>query len=367
MQAYTRGYGKRVLILGAAFFICAFAILAVTNFDVPGRYTIKKIRELTLATAPSAIAWSADGKQIAALSNLFRRVTLWNSDNGDVSRQIETAQSLLSSNSLAFTPDGRYVLVAADIRDVLDKHAAAVFWDVKTGAPAEYVADPFKDGDYRENIIQVFAFSRDGKYLASNSTTSAGKQIVLYSNRDWSAPFILSTENDIPKCMEFSPDGPQLSVGTYAGSVFLFDVQDRKLIRAIRVYEAGGYGVFSLAFSPDGHRIATGYGGPLNSRPGQISPGEPLQLLDALTGAVLAKSRTSSPTIRSISWSNDGKILAAGDDDHHVAFRTADALSQAADDLVLAGPVLSISFAPDKPVFAAVSNKALVVGEIMSR
>jgi len=167
--------------------------------------------------------------------------------------------------------------------------------------------------------------------------------------------------------VEFSPDGRQLAVGTYAGSVFLFDVQDRKLIRTIPVYEAGGYGVFSLAFSPDGHRLAAGYGGPLNSRPGQISPGEPLQVLDVSTGAVLAKSRASSSKIRSVSWSNDGKILAAGDDDNHVAFRTADSLSQAADDLVLAGPVLSISFAPNKPIFAAVSGKAVVVDEIVGR
>jgi WD40 repeat protein len=335
--------------------------------DAKMPYVIKQTRKLTLETAPSAIAWSVDGKQIAALSNLFRRVTVWNSDSGEISRQIETAQSLLSSNSLAFTPDGRSILVAADIGDVLDKHVAAVFWDVKTGTPAEYVAIPFKDGHYRGNIIKVFAISHNGKYLAFNSSTLTGKQIVVYSNRDWGTPFILSTENDIPKCMEFSPDGRQLAVGTFAGSVFLFDVQDRNLIRVMRVYEAGGYGVFSLALSPDGHRLATGYGGPLNSRPGQISPGEPLQLLDTLTGAVLAKSRTSSPTIRSISWSNDGKILAAGDDDRHVAFRTADSLSQAADDLVLAGPVLSLSFAPDKPVFAAVSDKALVVDEIARR
>lgn len=352
----------RRLFSALAILLLGSALSSLVTAGPGMQYTVTKVRTLSLKSEPSAIAWSSDGKQIAALSDLFSRVTVWNSETGEAIREIEIAHSMPASNSLSFTPDGQYILAAADINDVVNKHASAVFWDLKTGAPSLQVAAPFQGDDPRVNIAKVITLSHDGIDLALRSTDAPGKQIALYSDKNWNAPVLLSLEDDIAKCIEFSPDDRELAVGTFRGWVVFFDVRDQKLLRAVHVYEPRGVAVSALTFSPDGRLLATGYNKVFGG-----TPDEPIQFVETSTGRIVTKLHVTSANILSMSWSNDGNILAIGNDQRHVSLMAVPERGKTTIDLALGGPALSVKFSPVAPIFAAVSNKTLGIYELKRR
>ena len=64
--------------------------------------------------------------------------------------------------------------------------------------------------------------------------------------------------------------------------------------------------VWSLAFSPDGKRLAAGF----NDRVARI--------FDTATGDELLQLRRHTGTVTSLAWSPDGRFLATGGYDQHV-------------------------------------------------
>ena len=170
---------RRAWGVGAAL-LAVFAVLAMGYTPGPDRpYKVEKIRALRLKTDPSALAWSPDGKQLAALSKLFTHVTVWNTDTWEVANEFDISRSMLGANWLSFTPDSRSILVAADPDDVANKHIAATFWNVATGAPTQYVAAPFPMDDPRGNMAKAIALSKDGASLALESNDQRGVQMGL--------------------------------------------------------------------------------------------------------------------------------------------------------------------------------------------
>lgn len=368
-QLPTRRRFRKRWAWGLVAALLAVVLLAMGYSPGPDRpYRVEKARTLQLKTEPSALAWSPDGKQLAALSSLFTHVTVWNTDTWEIIREIDVARSMMALNWLTFTPDSRHILVAADSDDVVNRHASAVFWDIQTGMPVDYVVSPFEGGDPRANIVKVMALSRDGNFLALRSTSFPDKQIAFYSNHNWKSPALISIDNDLTSSMEFSPDGQLLALGTYHGWLDFLDVQNQKITPAIQIYELAGHGlgIRALAFSPNGHLIATAYGGPIGNKT-EASNDEPLQLFDVEKGRILARSRVSSTRVLSVAWSNDGKVLAAADDNGHVSLLMPPTLEKAAGNVILGGPALGVKFAPDRPVFAAPSGKSVVVYKIAHR
>jgi len=361
-----------MLRLRTLLIVLALATAAAIARPVPaadGDFTVHKLKELPHETDVSAAAWGTDGKQIATLSNLSRRVTIWNSETGEMIRDFAITNSPPPCVSLALTPDGRSLLTTAFFPDKHDSHATAILWGTRSGEIERYILSPFPDSDGRYNAAREFTISRDGSRLALSLSSKPGTPIALYKG-DWTVPVLLALDRDIPTSMEFSPDGNQLAVGTISGRIEVFSLPENRLEYSIQAYEHGG-GI-TLGYSPNGHFLATGFRGDQERRPRPNGTWEtlvisnPLVIWDAASGKLVRAIPGTTQKIWQLSWSPDGRILATGEDDHNVHFRSVDAADQSATAAQLPGPVMGVAFAPDGARFVAAGGRIALIGEIVA-
>src|SRR5262249_11228116 len=133
-------------------------------------------------------------------------------------------------------------------------------------------------------------FSPDGKRLA----TASGDKTVKVWDAQTGQELVPLKNTGVVENVAFSPDGKRLATGTPGrmepGNV----LQPRQRVPAeVKVWDAQTgeklfthQGYFSVAFSPDGKRLALGRAPQLQGPPGQAAPGEIL-VCDAQTGQEL--------------------------------------------------------------------------------
>lgn len=100
-----------------------------------------------------------------------------------------------------------------------------------------------------------------------------------------------------------SPDERHLAVGGWGGEVLIFAIDDPQ---PLRVIDTGGTHVFSLAYSPDGQRLAIGG----NRRPDYLS------IWDPASGQWLQGLEGHADAVLSIQWDRQGQRLLTGSYDH---------------------------------------------------
>jgi WD40 repeat protein len=245
------------------------------------------------ADSITGLDYSADGQTLASAS-WDNTVRLWKV----VASGRSTAQSRLSASHLstpAFTPDSR--TLAAGYPTTL--------WNLSDRArPRSLAVVPsFNRGG------QAVAFSPDGKRLAT------GVPVVVWdaSTRGQPRPLTQGPVTDGAVVVTFSPTAAIVAVGTYSGTVELWDLRDpRRPAHAstLRGSEAAPQGV---AFRPDGRVLAT------------LTPEGRIQLWDV--GNASAPKLRGSPTAAAgeqlaLAFSPDGRTLATGGADG--AFSTWD-------------------------------------------
>lgn len=157
----------------------------------------------------------------------------------------------------AISPDGHSIAIANDASEV-------AVWDVDKGKLiSAWNATP---ADNREpsRVAPLLAFSPDGRRLATNDYLD--NSVVRFwdptTGQPSGPPLTLATHDIDVRAMAFSPHRPYLAVSTdnYPGfpryTVQLWNLDTST--QAVKPLTGFSNLVESVAFSPDGHRLATG-------------------------------------------------------------------------------------------------------------
>jgi WD40 repeat protein len=224
----------------------------------------------------SALAFTPDGKQVV-VSDVSLSVL-----DPEADKLIEPRFSKLTMpDAAALSPDG--TLVAASL------HKALVFYDYQTRAP---IGDPVPQDDRAD----ILAFSRDGALLA-RTDRNGNIRIWSVKVREWVGPPI--RRDGIVLAVAFTPENKQLSTIWSDGSLRAYDIP-----ALTPNGEPMSFGdITSAAFGPDTRTIVTGH------RDGTIR----VYKVDAALHPLGIGVHTNE-WLNDVAFSPDGKTLAVADD-----------------------------------------------------
>ena len=115
---------------------------------------------------------------------------------------------------------------------------------------------------------------------------------------------VLGGQKDGISSVAFSPDGVRLASASFDGTVTLWDVAKWREIATI---DHSREAILAVAFSPNGSVLATGgWGGNANGSVHEVG------LWDTESHAMIAKLRGHAAGVTSVTFSPDGKRLVAG-------------------------------------------------------
>jgi WD40 repeat protein len=269
-----------------------------------------------------SLAFSPDSRTLATLANGERRLILWNLEKPTkpaVLSQINFSSSAGTGvSSVGFSPDGQTLATATGTVVVGGEHSVSL-WDVSDPVHPRLRGKPITtDGDSTSSWMQTsFVFSSDGHTLAiAGRYTSNTVQLWDVTNPDRparSGPPITGGA----RWMALSPDGRTLATvsstlisgGPGDGDVKLWNISDHNHPTLLGPPLSGYTSrVTALAFSPDGHTLAT--------------TGDGVHLWNVTDPAHLAAIgqplAISTAELTSLAFTAGGQTLATGGYDHTV-------------------------------------------------
>jgi WD40 repeat protein len=185
-----------------------------------------------------SIAFSPDGERLATIG-AGGGVKLWDTASH------ESLKEFREKSSLAFSPDGKYIVMVD--RDVVER------WDKDlVNEPRKTKLPSSRRGDYSagdpNKIARPVAFARNGNVLAIADDEG---RVVIIRTETFEAVATLKTGTT--DSLAFSPDSNLLVTGGEDGTVKLWDMIS---LRESLTLAGGGSPIVSVAFSPDGRKLA---------------------------------------------------------------------------------------------------------------
>lgn len=192
----------------------------------------------TLLTIEGTIGQSSGGAAAEQTSKPSKEV---GQESTNISAKIFAPTGHHEVSSVAFSPDGKYILSAGSMKNSLQ------LWDSATGKEIRTFT-----GD--TDAIYSAAVSPDGKYVLSGSANQTMKLWDVATGKELKA-FTGSTKDDLISSVAFSPDGLYVLSGGSDRTLKLWDIATGKEVRTFTGHKGW---VSSVAFSPDGKYALSG-------------------------------------------------------------------------------------------------------------
>ncbi|HEX8069057.1 MAG TPA: caspase family protein [Pyrinomonadaceae bacterium] len=289
----------------------------------------KEARTLTgHAGAVLAVAFTAQGHALLSAAADHRAVKLWDADAGRETQTISEADNVDTQEAVAFSADGKQVASSNGDKSVLVR-------DVQAGATNPRVLAT------RSNAVYTTAFSTDRKWFAAGGKDNAVRLWETATGRELSAT---DAQMGFITRLAYSPDSAVLAAAGLSGEIKLYDAtngsprgkltghtgivnglnynplgqlasasNDRTIKlwdvdtgRELRTFTGHTDEVHGLAFSPDGRELAS------------ASADKTVKLWDANTGALVRTFTGHGAGVYAVSFSPDGQTIASASYDRTV-------------------------------------------------
>jgi WD40 repeat protein len=206
--------------------------------------------------------------------------------------QLDTGGHMGLIKGLAFTPDGKFIVSAADDKVIR-------VWDWRAGKTVRTIRG--QSGPGEEGKIHAMALSPDGRWLAVGGWMKIpgepGHDIRLYDFANGELRALLKGHAHVVNGLAFSPDSKKLISGSDLGAI-IWDVHEGKLLHRLEGHSAP---IYAVGFTPDGARAVTG------------SVDTTLRLWSVADGALLKGVTGHSDQVHSLAVSPRDGTIASGD------------------------------------------------------
>jgi WD40 repeat protein len=271
-------------------------------------------------------------------------VTVWDLATG--ARRLIKAHD--KAWTVAFSPDGRAIASASEWAGRSPWSGDVRFWDPNTG---KEVLPAWKLGE--RYVSNSLVFSPDARRLAVTTYTSGQNKDAIEIREFPSGRVLLSLPNDEagPYGLAFSPGGQLLAAAGGNRTVRVWASDTGRMVHEFREPRPGNNPYWCVAFSPDGRRLAAGYGHQSRNEPGGVRVWDVAtwQQVACLIGDVALH----------VAFSADGRLASGGVDG---AVRVWD-LERGQELLTLRGHtsfVSSLAFTPNGQKLVSSSDDGLV-------
>jgi WD40 repeat protein len=306
--------------------------------------TGETLLSLPVATGSAAsVAFSPDGREIVVASGLKSAtvagkvertgwVKVYNAETGEERRPLATINEKV--DFVAFSPDGTSVMAYVGSQDIPGTLLNEVrVWDAQSGAVRLRVREHPK-------LLVSAWYSPDGRAIA---TCGYDATVRLWDAADGHALAVLRGHRACTNWAAFSPDGRRIASTSDDGSAKIWDVQTGEVLITVRGHRGGFYAV---AFSPDGRRLVT------SGNDGAV------KIWDA-TASPEARTLVASDThaaVRAVAFSPDGRRLLTASDDHALKLWEVPSGRLLATWTGHSAPVWSVTFSPDGTTAASAAG-----------
>jgi WD40 repeat protein len=217
----------------------------------------------------------APDRRTLATGGTPQEVCFWDIASG---KKLQTHRGRQNIHDLAFSPDGRFLVGAADL-------SGLVIWKRKgrDGLEEWKLLSPGSGG------TRALAVSPDGKSLAEATLFNAVRL------RDWANFGVLATRPGKPLSVSFAPDGSRLAVGTVEEAMVWTPGGEAV------TFTTGTHRTSAVAWSPNGKTVAYSH----------EAPGGPIFLWHQPTGETLQFPHGDGG-VASLGFSADGRTLVSG-------------------------------------------------------